>query len=449
MPTNDFLPFATAAGANVESQASYAVDPVQTGGYSTGIAPSAQVSKVNRQGNFFSAVLGGLIVDILAEDCLDDGDLQGKTELLWETWLRASYFLDTGTASALVTANPAGITFPAPAAGLRVTILAANACTGATTFAWMGTTAKAVTYNDLTALNPGDYTAGTLLDLEYDGTRWQLVSVPKSAIANFTRLITTTNVNLYINASTGNDSTGTGAIGEPWQTIQHGWNMLQQHYDLDNQFAATLNCTGAFTVGLNAHGPISGSIDAQSVVLLFTSGATIAITNGDAFSAQEGSLFTVQGTAPTPLVITASGTGPNQGHAYTVNSNSIVNVGANVNYGACASAVSIVDTGGIFVMLSDFSKSGNGQQLLDIGPNGYFSTNPITATQTGTPTYSDSTVNCQHGYAGTGNITWSGGCTSTNIYNVIQTGVIDNTGGGVFPGGGAAATSSGGQYVGP
>lgn len=82
MAVNNFLPFATGVGANVEDQASYAADPVVPAGFSSGLAPSAKCNKAWRQSSFMAAVLAQFISDQLVTDMLDDGDLAGKTTLL-------------------------------------------------------------------------------------------------------------------------------------------------------------------------------------------------------------------------------------------------------------------------------------------------------------------------------------------------------------------------------
>lgn len=85
MPTNDFLPFATGGGANVETQAAYAADPNRTSGFQTGVAPSAPFNKVWRQAAFMAAVVANVIFTTLGVDVLDDGDLADKSTLLVNT----------------------------------------------------------------------------------------------------------------------------------------------------------------------------------------------------------------------------------------------------------------------------------------------------------------------------------------------------------------------------
>jgi hypothetical protein len=82
MATNDFIPYATNVGANVQSQAAYAADATQGPGMSSGIVPSGRFNKLLRQAIFGAATLFGFIFDTLGTvDVLDDGDIAGKKTL--------------------------------------------------------------------------------------------------------------------------------------------------------------------------------------------------------------------------------------------------------------------------------------------------------------------------------------------------------------------------------
>jgi hypothetical protein len=79
--TNDFLPFATGAGANVLDQGDYAALAARLAGFSSGVAKSIELNKVWRQSSFIASVLAQFIADSSGEDVLDDGDgssLQAK-----------------------------------------------------------------------------------------------------------------------------------------------------------------------------------------------------------------------------------------------------------------------------------------------------------------------------------------------------------------------------------
>lgn len=71
--TNDFLPWATGGGANVESQAVYVADPAVPIGIAHGTASSPLSNKTWRQASVWAYCLGQLIVDQLGVSASDDG----------------------------------------------------------------------------------------------------------------------------------------------------------------------------------------------------------------------------------------------------------------------------------------------------------------------------------------------------------------------------------------
>jgi hypothetical protein len=71
----DYLPVATATGANVDPQANFDGSSYQENGFTQGIATSAQANKILRQTSMFSAALANVISNILQIAVLDDGDL--------------------------------------------------------------------------------------------------------------------------------------------------------------------------------------------------------------------------------------------------------------------------------------------------------------------------------------------------------------------------------------
>lgn len=71
----DFLPFATATGANVMSQSDYAALAAVATGFQAGTAKSAQMNKVWRQSSIMAAVLAQFIVDSTGANAVDDGTI--------------------------------------------------------------------------------------------------------------------------------------------------------------------------------------------------------------------------------------------------------------------------------------------------------------------------------------------------------------------------------------
>lgn len=75
MPTNDFLPFGVAVGANVSTQAEYFSLSARANGFSAGTAASKQLNKAWRQSSVMSTTLAQFIADQSGNDVLDDGNL--------------------------------------------------------------------------------------------------------------------------------------------------------------------------------------------------------------------------------------------------------------------------------------------------------------------------------------------------------------------------------------
>ncbi|WP_420798161.1 gp53-like domain-containing protein [Enterobacter roggenkampii] len=77
MAKNDFKPFATAANANVMSQADWEGLPALLSGFTSGKAASAEVNKAIRQASFIAAALAQYTANKSGLDVLDDADLNG------------------------------------------------------------------------------------------------------------------------------------------------------------------------------------------------------------------------------------------------------------------------------------------------------------------------------------------------------------------------------------
>lgn len=71
----DYLPVATAAGANVDAQANFAGSTYQTDGFTNGPALPYQFNKILRQSSMMSAALANIISATLGIAVLDDGNL--------------------------------------------------------------------------------------------------------------------------------------------------------------------------------------------------------------------------------------------------------------------------------------------------------------------------------------------------------------------------------------
>jgi hypothetical protein len=210
MPTNDFKAFAIGGGANVETQSAWAAEPtLLSNGFTAGIAPSAKANKAWRQPSFAIAAIAQDMVTVLNEDVLDDGTLANFERQYWEAGLRDAYFIDIGSTNTILTANPTGLTFPAPKIGTKVRIKIANTNTSSTVnLNWMGTGNFPVTYSDASLPGVGDLPINGIADFVFDGAHWQFVSFSITALRGLGVLINvqqfTTSTRVSLAGNSGN-----------------------------------------------------------------------------------------------------------------------------------------------------------------------------------------------------------------------------------------------------
>ncbi len=77
MAKNDFLPFASGAGANVTPQSEWAVLQALATGFISGKASSAQINKALRQSTFVASAIAQFISAKTNSDISDDGNIDG------------------------------------------------------------------------------------------------------------------------------------------------------------------------------------------------------------------------------------------------------------------------------------------------------------------------------------------------------------------------------------
>lgn len=170
MATNEFLSFATGAGANVLSQADYDALTTRLSGFQSGTAKSAQVNKAIRQAAFIAAAMGKFAADNSGADSRDNGDLAeflNNFKLALQLFIGAAgYGVDTGTANAYaVTFDPAVTTLTD---GMILKFKAQNSNTGASTFNPNGIGAKPIVTNAGGVLTAGMIPADGDVWLQYN-----------------------------------------------------------------------------------------------------------------------------------------------------------------------------------------------------------------------------------------------------------------------------------------
>lgn len=177
MPTNDFLPFATAGGANVLSQAAYAGDAARSAGVIAGTARSALANKSWRQASIMAAMLGQFIGDYGALDALDDGNVANLVRDFARSIQRGTfaYVVATGTANDWTVApSPA---LAAYAAGRVLNIIAPATNTSTTVNANISTLGnRRIKKADGTDPAVGDLVSGKVYATIDDGTSIRILT---------------------------------------------------------------------------------------------------------------------------------------------------------------------------------------------------------------------------------------------------------------------------------
>lgn len=162
--TTDFVPFATAVGANVTSQAAYIAEATTATGVTTGRASSADYNKTARQGAFIASAVANFIADTLSINVADDGNLSVCVSNLTSAITAIANAALTGFATvAFVNANFATITNASNASNLTTGTLptarlpASFAVGGTITAAFFTGSGSA-----LTSLNGSNISSGTV-----------------------------------------------------------------------------------------------------------------------------------------------------------------------------------------------------------------------------------------------------------------------------------------------
>jgi len=185
---NDFLPFGTAGGANVMSQAAYAALGARSSGFVAGTALSAQLNKAWRQSSVMAYIIGQFVADHSGEDALDDGDL-AELYARFETAIRRQDLNYLGVVSGTANALTVGID-PAPGAwseltGVPLVVITASSNTAANpTINIGGLGVKTLKQSDGTDLPIAAWRTGALLELIYDGTNVRILSGADQAAIN-------------------------------------------------------------------------------------------------------------------------------------------------------------------------------------------------------------------------------------------------------------------------
>lgn len=214
MAKNNLLTIASASGATVADDNSWASSAIRLLGFQNGIVDAPSFNKAYRQGAFGSAMLGQALVNYGLVDANDDGDVPGfliKFRAAMAAMLAGvAYGQDTSTtANAIVVAlDPAP---PAPITAFRnLYVRVANTNTGPVTIALNALGSKPATRHNGLPLAAGDLPGGQIAHFEFDPVlgQWALGGL---GAAEVPRIATNTTLFVRTDGSDGNDGSANDA----------------------------------------------------------------------------------------------------------------------------------------------------------------------------------------------------------------------------------------------
>jgi hypothetical protein len=190
---NDFVPFGTGAGANVESAAAWTAETVRQTGFESGILSSKLLNTAFRQATSIAAMIAKFTADYGPSNVNDDGNIAalenqfGAALLQYVSGLLPSghslihFGVDSGAANSLAaTVTP---TIIARQAGDTYVIKTTTANTGACTFNPSGLGAGPIHRGGGTALIAGDIVVGGYIILVDDGVNYNIAGLVQSDVS--------------------------------------------------------------------------------------------------------------------------------------------------------------------------------------------------------------------------------------------------------------------------
>jgi len=324
-----------------------------------------------------------------------------------------------------------------------ITSFGSSAPTGAVKFVKFSG-ALLLTHNATSLILPGganvSTTTGDCLTARHEGSgNWRVLHYTYAA---GTRERLSANRTYYVRTDGSDSNTGlVDSAGGAFLTVQKAVNTIAT-LDL-NGFTATAQVRDGTYTGAVILKEVVGYSAPGCLVIQGNSGTpanvVISTTSANAFTA--ANIAAVWDIKDLQIQTTTSGTGIRVTGAR-------VRYG-NVNFGACATAHTVVEFGAYLEVLSSYTISGNSAWHWFLQGSAVMHASGITITLSGTPAFGTEFVRAaSSSYANVPSITFSGSATGTR-YLVSLNGVVNTNGGGAsyFPGNAAGSTATGGQYL--
>jgi hypothetical protein len=259
---------------------------------------------------------------------------------------------------------------------------------------------------------------------------------------------------IFVNSTTGDDTTADGTTGKPFRTLQAASNYGQQRFDLNLKHTLTFKCTGTFTItgppathGVYSAGLFAGQNGANSVVWDMTS-ATVNAVNGCCFYINQGAQVSIIGGTYTAGT---DGITSNTGVAFQVGGQAII-MHHGATFTGCGTSHVYV-AGGQCWAVQAYTIAGNAPCHIIVQPSSTFNcTNgPWSVSLVGTPSFSNCFANVYGGAYSPAGVGFAGAATGKK-FNISGFGTIVTNGGGInyLPGsiaGTIAPNTGNGDYV--
>jgi hypothetical protein len=254
--------------------------------------------------------------------------------------------------------------------------------------------------------------------------------------------VTAVNLQLYVNSSTGNDTTGTGAIGAPFATIDKARQVLFAQYDCGGSYPKLI-CTGTFTESVQWGGmPTGGPV---SFIQGSAPGAFVWKPGGDNYCLLVADMAVLEITN-----CKFDGTGTTGAYGVFLHQQCIIDFNASCEFGSFPSGTHVGHDHGNSVVNfnASYKISGSAANHIQLSTGGTLTTGgAITVTITGTPTLGVfvALTGLASGVIGP-STTYSGSVSGGQKYALDGNAVLylnSNT----LPGGTAGAVTNGGRAI--
>ena len=271
-----------------------------------------------------------------------------------------------------------------------------------------------------------------LLEIVQGGTN------KKIPVLSLSRITLTADTTFYV-ATTGNDGTGDGSVGNPWLTVTYAWNTIRDLYDCMGFIPTIQMAAGTYTENIDIFYPLVGAPYGQIVGTIGT--PTDVHSNASSYGLN----------ARFKAIVKLGAFQVSGANGIVASDDSVVFITYPVIFNACSSRHIHFTRSAVCYIETNYTIAGGATFHIQVQTRGalfVFGTPVITVT--GAPAFGSAFIRVDDLAVSSWPTatTFSGGATGSR-YNVRTNGVLSTGGGGTsfFPGSTAGSVVTGGQYA--